>query len=160
MTSADLPRVDEIAAAVHPAFPEDAAVFSERLALYPDGCHVLERKGVIEGYVLGHPWDDGEPPALNSLLRALPSMPSTFYIHDLALMPAARGIGAADGIVVMLIEQARRSSLRSVSLVAVNGSAPFWHRHGCQPAHDETIAAKLRSYGAEARFMRLTLSPT
>ncbi|NEW95116.1 GNAT family N-acetyltransferase, partial [Rhodopseudomonas sp. BR0M22] len=40
MTPADLPAVDAIAAVVHAAYPEDAAVFAERLALHPDGCLV------------------------------------------------------------------------------------------------------------------------
>jgi hypothetical protein len=41
MTPNDLPRVAEIAAAVHLSFPEDATVPAERLHLYPRGCLVL-----------------------------------------------------------------------------------------------------------------------
>ena len=41
MRVADLPRVLAVADAVHPAFPEEAAVFEERLQLYPGGCLVF-----------------------------------------------------------------------------------------------------------------------
>jgi len=41
MTEADLPAALAIAEVVHPNYPEDPAVFTERLALYPRGCLVL-----------------------------------------------------------------------------------------------------------------------
>ena len=72
-------------------------------------------------------------------------------------MPEARGSGAAEAIVTTLIEEARQSGISTISLVAVNGSEVFWQKYGFQPAHNEDIAAKMRSYGASARFMRLTL---
>lgn len=159
MTDADLPRVLEIAAAVHPAYPEDAAVFAERLRLYPQGCHVLERDGTIKGYIVSHPWT-GVPPALDTLLGRLPDRPSTYYIHDLALLPAVRRGGAANAIVTMLIDQTRRENFTTVTLVAVNNSALFWRKHGFDVVHDEAIAARLRSYGEDARVMRATLSRT
>lgn len=161
MTKADLPQVNAIAARVHPDYPEDAAVFAERLALYPQGCHVLEDEaGVLDGYVISHPWHDAGPPALNSLLHRLPPAPTAYYIHDIALLPAARGSGAAEAIVTALIEQARQRGLSSVALVAVNGSEAFWQKYGFQSVHNEGIAAKARSYGAGTCFMRLTLPPS
>jgi GNAT superfamily N-acetyltransferase len=161
MTTAYLPQVNAIAARVHPDYPEDAAVFAERLALYPHGCHVLEDKaGVLDGYAVSHPWHDAGPPALNTLLHALPAAPTTYYIHDLALLPSTRGGGAGAAIVRHLIDHARQRGLSSVALVAVNGSEAFWQKHGFQPAHNEDSAAKERSYGAAARSMRLTLPRT
>lgn len=157
MTAQDLPRVAAIAAVVHPAYPEDAAIFAERLRLYPQGCHVLVQGGALDGYAISHPWHDAAPPALNSLLGRLPEAPSTFYIHDIALLPAARGSGEGAAVVRHLIDHARQCGLSSVALVAVNGSEAFWQKYGFQPAHNEDIAAKVRSYGAGACFMRLTL---
>lgn len=158
MTDADLPQVLAIAAAVHPSFPEDAAVFAERLRLYPQGCHVLARDGTINGYVVSHPWA-GAPPALDTLLERLPPLPSIYYIHDLALLPAARRSGAANTIVTLLIDQARRENFATITLVAVNNSERFWRKHGFDVVRDETIAAKIQSYGEDARVMRATLSP-
>ncbi len=162
MTETDLPRVGTIAAVVHPGFPEDDAVFAERLRLYPQGCHVfvqdgLAQDGLLTGYVLSHPWA-GAPPALNSLLQRLPQKPDTYYIHDLALMPAARGSGAGRRIVTQLIEHAQAAGLPRLALVAVNNSAAFWQQHGFMPRPGD--AAKLASYGADARFMHRILPPT
>lgn len=159
MTETDLPRVATIATAVHPGFPEDDAVFAERLRLYPQGCHVLAQNGLLNGYVLSHPWA-GAPPALNSLLRRLPETPDTYYIHDLALMPAARGSGAGRRIVAQLIEHARAAGLARLSLVAVNNSEAFWQRHGFRANMRDDVAAKMQSYGADARFMHQILPPT
>lgn len=159
MRDTDLQTVCDIAEVVHPSHPEDAAVFTERLTLYPQGCHVFKSDGVLGGYVLSHPWTDA-PPALNTLLHALPAAPMTYYIHDIALLPAARGGGTGAAIVRHLIGHARQRGLSSVALVAVNGSEAFWQKHGFQPAHNEDIAAKVRSYGADARSMRLILPRT
>ncbi|WP_456717140.1 GNAT family N-acetyltransferase [Bradyrhizobium sp. USDA 4353] len=149
MAIGDLAAVDAIAARVHPDFPEDAAVFAERLRLDPDGCHVLVTAANCVGYLISHPWHLGEPPSLNSLIKRIPPEPSTYYIHDLALLPSARGSGAAARIVEQLSEQARRLQLPSLSLVAVNGSVPFWERQGFVVAQDQDATG----YGDDARRM-------
>lgn len=96
MAAADLAAAERIAARVHPDYPEDAAVFAERLSLFPEGCLVLvSPSGELGGYVIAHPWRLGQPPALNSLLGALPAAADTLYIHDIALLPERRGGGAA-----------------------------------------------------------------
>jgi len=162
MTPADLPLLLAIADVVHPSYPEDAAVFGERLALFPAGCLVLEphrKDGVggpgakLIGYILSHPWTYAAPPALNSPLGALPTPPTTYYIHDIALLPEARGTGAADAIVGQLIKLAETLGLPNLSLVAVNNSVAFWQRHGFVLTRVPALDAKLRSYDEAARFM-------
>ncbi len=153
MARADLAAVAAIAARVHPAYPEDAAVFAERLALSPAGCLVLPRAEGIGGYVLSHPWPLGQVPALNARLGAVPAAADAWYIHDLALLPAARGTGAASACVAILARHARERGLRRMALVAVAGSAGFWRRHGFREAHDQALAAKLASYDDAARYM-------
>jgi ribosomal protein S18 acetylase RimI-like enzyme len=153
MTEADLPAVSALADLIHPDYPEDDAVFAERLRLYPAGCHVLARDGTLQGYVVSHPWMDLDPPALNSLLGTLPVTASTFYIHDLALLSRARGSGAASAIVTHLVGRARAERLPNLSLVAVNGSAPFWRRQGFEAVRDRAVMDKLRGYGEDAQFM-------
>jgi len=128
MRTDDLPAVDRIADVVHPGFPERPAIPEERLALYQAGCLVLERDGAVMGYAVSHPWHAGKPPALDTLLGQLPITPATYYLHDLALLPAARGNGAA--AVAWLIRQAARENLATLSLVAVNNSVGFWQRQG------------------------------
>lgn len=157
MTATDLPAVSALAALIHPGYPEDAAVFAERLRLYAPGCRVLERSGALAAYVLSHPWLDRAPPALNTLLGELPARPTTYYLHDLALMPEVRGSGTAVEVVTALAEQAQSAQLPSLSLIAVNGSAGFWQRQGFEAVPDGLPAEKLRSYGNDAQFMMRTL---
>ena len=133
MQERDLPRAAAIAAVVHPDFPEDDAVFAERLRLYLHGCHVLMGDDTVAGYILSHPWHDGAPPALNTLLGRLPPSPPVYYIHDLALMHSARRGGAGAAIVRDLIAHARQAGFLSAALVAVNDSKSFWHRLGFRP---------------------------
>jgi|TARA_A100001391_G_scaffold161337_1_gene120177 GNAT superfamily N-acetyltransferase len=148
---ADIPAVSAIAAAVHPDFPEDEAVFADRQAIAPDFCFLLEIDGAPAGYILAHPYRLGTLPTLNTVLTRLPEGSDTLYIHDLALLPAARGTGAARQIVESLLLLA--APFGALSLVAVNGSVPFWTRMGFSMTDDHRLAAKLSSYEPDARYM-------
>lgn len=153
MTTADLPAVMAVAARVHPDYPEDEAVFAERCRLAAEGCLCLADSKALAGYVVSHPWHLGQPPALNTLLGALPTDAPSWYIHDLAILPQARGGGAAGWIVTHLAELAARSGCSSLALVAVNDSLGFWEHHGFRVAHDAALARKLASYDDAARYM-------
>lgn len=157
MSISDLPLVNKLAARIHPDYPEDDAVFAERLRLYPEGCRVLEGERGLVAYVVSHPWRHLEPPPLNALLGTLPPQPSTFYIHDLALAPEVQGTGAATSVVAWLARHASACGLSSMSLIAVNGSTGFWQRQGFDAVHDPLLESRLRSYGNDARFMARTL---
>jgi hypothetical protein len=91
MTQADLSAVESVSGHVHPAYPEDVQVLAERRDLYPRGCLVLPRGTGILGYAISHPWLSGQPPKLNTRVGRLPDPAETFYIHDVALLPEARG---------------------------------------------------------------------
>lgn len=158
MTRADLAAVSGIAAEVHADYPEDAAVFEERLSLYPAGCHVHADGAAITGYILSHPWLDQQPPALNTLLGAIPVNADTYYIHDIALLGQSRGKDAARTILRQLIELARASGFTNLSLIAVNDSTAFWRRLGFEIVQDAALDQKLKSYDEQARFMRLDLA--
>lgn len=153
MTVSDLYAVSRIAAAVHPGFPEDDAVLDERRLLWPDGCRLLTQDGVAAGYVLSHPWVYPSCPPLNARLGGLPDTADTFYIHDLALLPIARGSGAAGAVVDQLRASARDAGFPRLSLVAVNNSGGFWRRQGFEAVDAPGLAAKLSSYGEDARLM-------
>ena len=153
MSAADLPAIMAAAAEVHPDYPEGEAVFTERLALHPAGCLVLAGGDGIGGYVLSHPWRFGQVPALDSLLGALPEDADIYYIHDLALLPLARGGGAASACVHRLAAHARAAGFARMALVAVGNSAGFWQRQDFREAHDEALARKLASYDSAARYM-------
>lgn len=153
MTAADLPSVCTIADRIHLAYPEDDAVFAERFHLYPDGCATFVRDGNPAAYAVTHPWYYAEPPALNVRLGALPAQPTTYYIHDIALLPETRGTGAGSAIVEAVIAHAASTAVPNMSLVAVNKSVPFWSRFGFEVTEEPKLAAKLLTYNADARFM-------
>ena len=153
LTGYDLDAVVAIAAQVHPGFYEAPEVLAERQRLYHNGTYLLEVGERPAGYVLSHPWRLGQLPALNSLLGAIPTDADTYYIHDLALLPLARRIGAASFIVEALAKHALARGYPTMSLVAVNLSAPFWERHGFVVDDRPQLADTLRSYEDSARFM-------
>jgi ribosomal protein S18 acetylase RimI-like enzyme len=153
MIPADLPAALAVADIVHPNYPEDSAIFAERLALYRQGCLALMQADALIGYIVSHPWSYGALPALNSLLVALPVPPTTYYIHDIALLPEARGSGAANDVVTRLIAHAEARGFPNLSLTAVNNSVAFWQRHGFVLTAIPALDAKLRSYDEAARFM-------
>jgi len=158
MTSTDMPAVRALADVIHPDFPEDAAVFADRLTLHPAGCFTLAGDASATGYVLSHPWHFGQPPKLNAILGRPGAVASTYYIHDLALLPAARKTGAAGAIVETLAAHARALRLPNMTLVAVNNSVHFWRRQGFDIVVDPDLERQLQSYDAQACYMSRDLT--
>lgn len=153
-------RPDDIAAVVEVArlsFPdhfEDRACFANRLALYPRGCFVLaDTDGPARGYLIAYPWKTESAPPLNTVIEGLPADPRLIYLHDLALHPEARGGGATRVIVERLAEQASEDGWPQIALVAVNDAAGFWSRQGFSERTAPGMAAKLATYGPDARYM-------
>lgn len=158
MTGFDLAEVEAIAEKVHARYFEAPEVLAEKHSLYRDGAYVLEISDRAAGYVLSHPWRFGAPPALNSLLGALPQAPDTYYLHDLAILPVARRVGAASYIVKALEKHARARLFPTMSLVAVNDSRAFWERLGFGVVELPAVADRLASYEPGARLMAKPLS--
>lgn len=158
MEPGDLPGILAAADAVHPGYPESEAVFAERLALCPEGCLVLADAEGVSGYLVSHPWR-GLPPALDTLLGSLPDNPEFWYIHDIALLPRMRGQGAASAALSAIAVRAQRADFMRMALVAIGGTLPFWQRQGFAVVDNPALAAKLRSYDADARFMERQIAP-
>ncbi|WP_188259408.1 GNAT family N-acetyltransferase [Azospirillum tabaci] len=159
MKPADLDRVMAIAEVVHPAYPEDRAVFAERLALYPEGCAMAEAGGIGIGYIVMHPGRLGVPPPLDSPLGALPEAPDCLYLHDVALLPEARGLGLGVAALERMDALAARQGFRWLALTSTPGARTFWDAQGFLPhdggPHDggAGLAAKLASYGGGMTYM-------
>ena len=157
MTAYDLPAVQAIADTVHLDFYESAEVLAERQQIYHNGCYLLEIGEKPVGYVLSHPWIYASLRPLNTVLGQLPPQPNTYYIHDLCLLPVARRIGSAGKIVGALTKHAQALDYPTMSLVAVNGSVPYWEKHGFVATEEPQLYAKLLSYEEGARYMVRTL---
>jgi GNAT superfamily N-acetyltransferase len=150
----DIEAVTGVARLSFPDHFEDRACFQNRLALYPRGCFVLaESEGAARGYLIAYPWKAESAPPLNTVIEGLPPQPDLIYLHDLALHPEARGGGVTGAIVERLAEQATEDGWPAIALVAVNDAVGFWSRHGFVEQPAEAMAAKLASYGADARYM-------
>ena len=154
MRPTDIDAVVEVARLSFPDHFEDRACFQNRLALYPRGCFVLaEGDDAARGYLIAYPWKTESAPPLNTVIEGLPAQPDLIYLHDLALHPEARGGGVTGAIVERLAEQATEDGWPAIALVAVNDAVGFWSRHGFVEQPAEAMAAKLASYGADARYM-------
>lgn len=149
--------MNSVAGRVHVDYPEDEAVLAERLSLYPAGCLSLWNNDGLAGYLISHPWHFKQPPALNVLLERIPAAASTYYVHDIALLPEVRGTGAASVAVNRIVEHASGGGFPSISLVAVSGSQRFWKRHGFVVVSDSALDQKLKSYDDDAVLMVRTL---
>ena len=154
MSVRDLDAVVALAAAIHADHPERPEVFAERLALFPAGSRVVEAGEEVVGYALAHPGLIGRPPALDTLLGALPTAPDCLYLHDIALLPQARGHGLAIRLVADLEALAVAEGLDRLALVAINGLAPVWRQFGFLPTRGDAVwRGQLAGYGDDAVYM-------
>lgn len=153
MTAADLDRVAGIAVIGFPNHFEGRDCFENRLALNPAGCFVLQTPGGLEGYLVAYPWTRDAAPTLNTLIEAIPADAGVLYLHDLVLTPAMRGQGWSRPAVAAVVDLARASGRTTIALVAVNDAVDFWRGHGFHVRETPEMAAKLTSYGSDARYM-------
>ncbi|MCG2630904.1 GNAT family N-acetyltransferase [Bradyrhizobium sp. WYCCWR 13023] len=149
----DLEAISAIAARIHPDLPERPDVLAEKMRLSPDGCRVLATGSGIAGYGLAHPWMQQQIPPLDGFLGQLPEAADCLYVHDVAVLPDARG-GVARAYVAEIEQLARSSGITTLALVSVYGTRVLWERLGFQPVTpDAALRAKLASYGASATYM-------
>lgn len=161
MQTSDLQSVVRLGNALHPPslFESEAALASRFDMGGPAFCHVLcedeapRDDDVLHGYVLAHPWTQDDVPKLNEAIGRPPRF-DTLFLHDMVLARAARGKGHARAILDLLKDRVAASGYRSISLVAVNGSRPFWQAAGFAPLAMD--GGMLRPYGEGACFMRWT----
>jgi hypothetical protein len=152
-TESDVGKINEIADVIHLDLPERPEVFLEKVRLFPKGCYVLESGGNIVGYGLAHPWLLKSIPPLDTFLGSLPASPDCLYIHDVAILPIARGHQSSGTFVTLLAEVARNCGISAMSLVSVYNTFPLWERYGFRIVSTPDIEAKLKSYGSTAQYM-------
>ena len=153
MEARDLRDVSRLAAEIHRDYPESNAVLTEKFERFPDGCFMCTNGSDTFGYLLSHPWRRFDPPLLDTCLGQLPEAPECYYIHDLALAPAAQGLGMARLSLNEILRLTNELNLEVISLVAVSNSAVFWQHQHFQIHENPAISEKLRSYGTGAHYM-------
>ncbi len=152
MQRSDLRDVTRIAREVHPDFPERPEVFAQKAELFPAGCFVLVRQGLVCGYALAHPWSLDDIPPLDRFLD-LPERPDCLHLHDVAILEAARGASAATEVDGLLMEAAQERGLPMMALVSIYGSDRLWRRLGYRPRESGCRCEKLKLYGESALYM-------
>ena len=155
MQAADLPAVLEIQAACYTEVtPESKTSLAAKLAASPSTCFIASFEGARVGYLISLPWEFSNPPLLNAKTCHLPASPDCLYLHDLAVAPTVRRVGAGRALVEAFLDQLAVSSFKRASLIAVQNSAPYWERFGFRAvAPAEALQAKLASYGLDVKYM-------
>lgn len=137
-------------------FNEPKASFASKLLAAPESCWVMPGPSGLLAYLVCLPIEGDRLPALHSPDWTRPADPNWLYLHDLAIHPDARGTGLASLMLQRATELAQALALASMGLVAVQGSVPFWRRHGFEPvggSANQISEAKLASFGDGATFM-------
>jgi ribosomal protein S18 acetylase RimI-like enzyme len=153
LLQSDLDLVNEIADRIHTSLPERSEVFAEKVRLFPSGCRKLVIDKKMVGYGISHPWILYAIPPLDEFLVGLPARPECIYIHDVVVLPEARGQNAAGHYIDYLKALAAKSKLPSLALVSVYGTDVLWSRYGFQVVQNDQLDRKLKSYGATAKYM-------
>ncbi|MGU3658537.1 GNAT family N-acetyltransferase [Methylobacterium fujisawaense] len=155
LRAADMGRVQAISELLHPALPERLEVLDEKRRLSPGTCLGCGGEE-IRGYGIAHPWLFGRIPALDEFLEGLPPEPDCLFVHDVALLPHARGRGAAARYIRLLSGLAHAAGLQGLACVAVYGSERLWSQLGFEVVTDGSLQSKLGPYG-EAAYMTARL---
>ncbi len=153
LSPADADAVRRLADQAHPSLPERAAVFADRIHLFPGGCRRLLLHGELAGYAIAHPWLFEQPPPLDTVFGILPTPADCLHIHDIVVAPALRGHGLAGEFLDAMATVASRHRLPRLTLVSVNDTHPLWSRFGFAIREAPALATKLAGYGSTARYM-------
>ena len=161
LTAADLPAAEAIQEAVYlPIYRESAEILGSRLAIASTCCWgAFDKDDGLMAYILSHPWPAAAPPAIGTALGA-PPPGDNWFIHDLAIGEAARGLGLGRALVRKAASAALALGLVRGDLIAVQGAGGFWTRMGYADPPDlpAALAAKVAGYGPEARYMTVRLA--
>jgi GNAT superfamily N-acetyltransferase len=164
MTPADLDAVLALQQRCYGAsFLESRAAFAAKLDVTAglDCCWMACQDGAPCAYAVSLPVCEATLPALDAPRCERPARPTLLYLHDMAVAPEARSLGLAVHMLGQLQQRARALGLPRLGLVAVQGSVPYWQRQGfVEPAVlGAALAAKLASFGPEARFLSRPVVP-
>ncbi len=112
-------------------------------------------------YVFALPIQLAKPPALDADDLTVPAAADSLYLHDLAIDPAARGLKLSQPLMQAFFRAAQQRQLAQASLIAIQGSQPFWQRYGFHSEHPVSqqaeVQKKIRVYG-DALYMTRQLA--
>ena len=146
------------------AFAEDLRespeVFADRMERFGQYFRVVFVGGKMVGYMIAFPWKLGDTLVNNEKFPADLPEPDCFYIHDIAILPDARGQGISRALLDEAYQAALRLGYDAVSLVAVGQSGSYWDNAGFVPytqVGPQKLERILDIYGPGARLMALPI---
>ena len=154
ITREDIDDIDQIANTIHTELPERKEVFAEKCELFPYGCmKFVDINGKICGYGISHPWQLYKVPPLDEFLVEIPLDADCIYMHDVAIMPDARGNMGAESYVWRLKNVTRSQRINKIACVSVYGTTVLWAKCGFRVDMPDSMIEKVRSYGDTAKYM-------
>lgn len=157
MTLQDLEHVSEVQ---KKTFTRDLCetneVFENRFETFGQYFHVAKSGQTLIGYMVAFPWKSGETPVNNQNFPETLPTPDCFYIHDITLLPEARGTGLARAMIEKACETGRSLGFVTISLVAVSQSGNYWDKNGFQENLEISLDKKnkiIANYGEGSRLM-------
>lgn len=139
--------------------PESLACYQAKLAASADTCFVARLQEEIIAYMIALPWDSSAPPAFDAPSCELPKQTDCFYLHDLAVSPAARQHKVGSLLVAKFFDTAKALDFAKTCLIAVDGAHTYWQRFGfVQQTDHPAMTTKLAEYGEQAQFMQRILA--
>jgi predicted N-acetyltransferase YhbS len=155
MAQDDLPAVLAIQALCYTELtPESRESLRAKLCASPSTCLIAWLGERAVGYVIALPWEFSSPPALDARTCRLPPSPDCLYLHDVAVRPDARSTGAGRALVEAALSGLAPLGLQRASLVAVQGSMPYWQRHGFRTVSaSKALRDRLATYGSSVQYM-------
>ncbi|MCT8987430.1 GNAT family N-acetyltransferase [Shewanella phaeophyticola] len=136
--------------------PESLEVMQSKWQASPTTCLVVEQAQHVVAYALVHPWAKGNAPSLDTEIAHNES--NSWYLHDMAISPAAQGMGLGKQLLEHVINQATQLSKNGIGLVAVQGAKGYWQQQGFLPeAPSESLNTALNTYPPDACYLYLTL---
>lgn len=148
----DIPAVCETQAGAYKdsSLHEPPETFAAYLRAFPAGSFAAVANDSLVGYGIGHPWLKGAPLPLDITELELPTTPTCFHVHDIAVR--VKGVELGRKLLRQLVEVAAEGQLEFLDLVAVGGADTYWHLFGFRPSEPETQAA-VALYGETAVYM-------
>lgn len=135
-------------------FLEPHALYQRRLQTAGHCCLGVHAQGQLIGYLAAY-WS--RPGYITPLHGDFIDHrdPSVLYVHDMAILPAAKGQGLASMLLAFARRQAVQRHIRHTALIAVQGSQVYWQRQGyrAEVVQQPQQQANLLSYGADAIYM-------
>ncbi len=142
-------------------FLEGADTYARRLSSGHQQSMALVCQGTrtLQAYAAAYWSDAGKVTPFDGDFLAPEADAPVLYLHDVSVAPEWTGRGAASALVAALFQRARARGVRRAALVSVQGSQPYWAKHGfrVQAVRDPRQRQNLLSYGADASYMVASL---